>query len=91
MASPVPPAPLPRSLKWRAYGIVRPVVRPVARQLRLFLVGRLHDEIAELRAELREVRAAVERQRVAESAAAERQTREVIAQALATLTLDREA
>lgn len=84
------PAPMPRSLKWRAYGIVRPVVRPVARRLRMFFVGRLHDEIAELRAEVRELRAAIERERVVESVAADQRVREVMAQALATLALDRE-
>ena len=90
MSRPPSPAPLPRTLKWRAYGLVRPVVRPVARRLRMFFVGRLHDELAELRAELRDLRDAVERQRAAEGVAADQRVREVMAQALATLALDRE-
>ena len=56
----------------------------------MFFVGRLHDEIAELRAEVRELRAAIERERVVESVAADQRVREVMAQALATLALDRE-
>lgn len=81
---------LPRSPKWLAYRLVRPVVRPVARRLRMFFVGRLHDEIAELRAELRGVRELIERHQTTETVAADQRVREVMAQALATLALDRE-
>ena len=84
------PDPMPRSPKWLAYRLVRPVVRPVARRLRMFFVGRLHDEIAELRTELHAVRELIERQHVAERGAADQRVRDVIAQALATLALDRE-
>ncbi len=90
MPRPPSPAPLPASLKWRAYGLVRPLVRPIARRVRMFLVGRLHDEIAELRAEVKALREAVERPRVLESGAVDQHVREVMAQALATLALDRE-
>lgn len=90
MPQPPSPAPLPRSLKWRAYGLVRPVIRPVARRVRMFFVGRLHDEIAELRGEMRALREVVERERAGASAAVDERVREVMAQALATLALDRE-
>lgn len=84
------PSPLPQSLKWRAYGLVRPVVRPVARRLRMFFVGRLHDEVAELRMEVRLLRDSIERHRVMDAEAVDQRIREVMAQALATLALDRE-
>ncbi len=84
------PAPLPRSLKWWAYGLVRPVVRPVARRVRMFFVGQLQDEIVALRAEVGLLRAAIERQGAVERVAAEERVREIMAQALATLALDGE-
>lgn len=64
---------------------MRPIVRPIAGRLRMFLVGRLHDEMAEIRAELRMLREAIDRERPAED-----QVREVMAQALATLALERD-
>ena len=84
------PGPLPKSLKWRAYGLVRPVVRPVARRLRMFFVGRLHDEIAELRTEIHGLRELIERDRATQLAAVDHHSRDILAQALATLALDRE-
>ena len=88
---PPSPDPLPRSLKWRAYGLVRPIVRPVAWRVRTFFVGHLLDEIGELRAEVRTLREAVERERAVQAVAADERVREVMAQALATLALDRDA
>ena len=90
MPQPPSPAPLPRSLKWRAYGIVRPVIRPVARRVRTFFVGQLQDEIVALRAEVGLLREAIERQGAGERVAVDQRVREVMAQALATLALDRE-
>lgn len=84
------PAPLPRSLKWRAYGLVRPIVRPVMRRVRIFFVGRLQDEIMALRAEVRGLREVIERERATERVTADERVRDVMAQALATLALDRE-
>lgn len=84
------PDPLPNSLKWRIYGLIRPVVRPIARRLRMFFVGRLHDEIAELRTELHGLRELIERDRAAQLVSVDQRTRDIMAQALATLALDRE-
>ncbi len=71
--------------------MVRPVVRPIAQRVRMFFVGRLHDEIGELRAEVRGLREVIERERAVERVAAEERISAVLAQALATLALDRES
>ncbi len=81
----------PRSLKWRAYRIVRPLVRPAMHRLRTFFVGQLRDEIAELRDEVRGLRALVEQHPQAIEAKVDQRTRHIMAQALATLALDRDS
>ena len=81
-----------RSLKWAAYGVVRPVVRPVMRRLRLFFVGGLHDEIRELHAEIGALRTIVERQHPQSiEIMVDQRARHIMAQALATLALDRDS
>ena len=80
------------SLKWRAYALVRPLVRPVLHRFRTFFVGHLHDEIAELHAEVRGLRSLIEQQRPeALETIIDQRTRHIMAQALATLALDRES
>lgn len=80
-----------RSLKWAAYGVVRPIVRPVMRRLRLFFVGGLHDEIRGLRAEIGALRTLVERQHPQSiETIVDQRARHIMAQALATLALDRD-
>lgn len=63
-------------------------------RVRTFFVGRLHDELAELRDEVRMLRLTVERRdehrHESVEAAIDQRTRDVIAQALVTLALDRE-
>lgn len=79
------------SLKWAAYGVVRPIVRPVMRRLRLFFVGGLHDEIRELRAEIGALRTVVERQHPQSiETIVDQRARHIMAQALVTLALDRD-
>lgn len=80
----------PRTLKWRLYGLIRPVVRPAMSRLRTYFTGRLHDDIEDLRREIRELRDLTDRQRIQGEISIDRQVGEVIAQALTTLTLDRE-
>lgn len=64
------------------------------RRLRLFLVGRLHDELAELRAEVSGLRLLIERRQCLEpetvQVLVDQRSREIMAQALATLALDRD-
>lgn len=80
------------SLKWRAYGLVRPLVRPVMHRVRTFFVGNLHDEIAALRSEISGLKSLVEQQRPeAIEVIVDQRTRHVMAQALVTLALDRES
>ena len=81
-----------RSLKWAAYGMVRPIVRPIMRRLRLFFVGALHDEIRELRTEMGLLRALIERQHPQPiETVIDQRTRHIMAQALVTLALDRDS
>ena len=84
------PAPLPRSIKWRAYGLVRPLVRPVMGRVRMFFTGPLLDEIAALRREVGALRDVVEAQRRHAEMSADARVEVVMAQALATLALDRD-
>ena len=79
-----------RSVLWGVYGLVRPVVRPVMWRLRSFLTGPLREEIGALRSEVAGLREVVERQRAQAEVSADERVREVMAQALATLALDRE-
>ena len=80
-----------RSLKWAAYGVVRPIVRPVMRRLRLFFVGNLHDEMRALRAEIGALRTLIERQHPQPiETVVDQRARHIMAQALATLALDRD-
>lgn len=60
------------------------------RRLRSFLVGGLHDEIRELRAEIGVLRTIVERQHPHSiETVIDQRTRHIMSQALATLALDR--
>lgn len=71
---------------------MRPLVRPVMHRVRTFFVGHLHDEIAELRNEVRMLKALVEHQQPqAVEVTVDQRTRQIMAQALATLALDRES
>ncbi len=81
----------PRSLKWSAYGVVRPVVRPIAWRLRTFLIGPVRDEVAMLRAEVAALRARLD-QIAAEATGPglDRRMLAVMEQALLTIALDRE-
>jgi hypothetical protein len=95
---PSPPAATPRrELHWRAYGLVRPVLRPVAWRLRTFLVGLVRDDVAELRAQVLALRASVDalRAQVEQRAVEDREAvapkiLAVMEQALLTIALDRE-
>ncbi|MGI4801180.1 MAG: hypothetical protein ACRYF2_09520 [Janthinobacterium lividum] len=72
--------------------MMRPIVRPIMRRLRLFFIGALHDEIRELRAELRLLKTLVERQHSQPiETVIDQRTRHIMAQALATLALDRDS
>lgn len=84
-------APPGRSLRWRAWRFVRPVVRPVAWRLRSFFVGSLHDEISELRAQVEALRAELRERAEREDAALDPRIASVLEQTLLTLALDREA
>lgn len=86
-----------RGLRWRAYRLVRPIVRPIAWRLRSFFVGRVHDELVELRAQVEALRASVDmlRAQVEHRAAEQREALAptimgVMEQALLTIALDRE-
>lgn len=58
----------------------------------MFFVGALHDEIRELRAEIGVLRALVENQHPQPiETVIDQRTRHIMAQALATLALDRES
>ena len=80
----------PTSLRWRAYRLIRPVVRPIAWRLRSFFAGSLHDEIRELRAQVDALRTELRERGDREQAALEPRIAAVIEQALLTLALDRE-
>jgi hypothetical protein len=83
--------PLPdRSLRWRAYRLVRPVVRPVAWRLRSFFMGALQDEMSELRAQIEALRLELRERAAREDAALEPRIAAVMEQALLTLALDRQ-
>lgn len=83
--------PLPdRSLRWRAWRLVRPVVRPLGWRLRSFFVGALQDEMRELRAQTEALRAELRERAAREDAALEPRIAAVLEQALLTLALDRE-
>ncbi len=90
MTRPPQPAALPRSLRWRAYGVVRPLVRPIAWRLRTFFVGELLDEMAALRLEVAALRAEVQARGREQEAALEPRIAAVMEQAVLTLALDRE-
>lgn len=88
-----PAAPLPRRRPrlHLAYGLVRPVVRPLAWRLRTFLVGPLQDEVGELRAQQEAMRSRLEELAEANTGPAlEKKIADVMGQALLTLALDRE-
>jgi hypothetical protein len=94
---PSPAATPQRELHWRAYGLVRPVLRPVAWRLRTFLVGLVRDDVAELRAQVLALRASVDalRAQVEQRAVEDREAvapkiLAVMEQALLTIALDRE-
>ena len=78
------------SLRWRAWRVIRPVASPAARRLRLFLVGQLHDEVRELRAEVAALRDELRRRAEREVTALEPRIAAVLEQALLTLALDHE-
>lgn len=80
----------PTSLRWRAYRLVRPIVRPVAWRLRSFFVGSLQDEVRELAAQMEALRTELRERSEREAAALEPQIAAVLEQALLTLALDRE-
>lgn len=81
-----------------AYGLVRPVVRPLGWRLRTFLIGPLQDDVAQVRQEVAALRAEVTALRsVLEQCAAEQSGAAldekilgVMEQALLTIALDRE-
>ncbi len=81
----------PTSLRWRAYRLVRPVMRPIAWRLRSFFVGSLHDDVRQLRAQVEALRAELRERADREQEALESQIAAVIEQGLLTLALDREA
>lgn len=85
-----PHADLPRSLRWRLYGLIRPIVRPVAWRLRTFFVGALLDETAALRREVAALRDEVAARGREQEAALEPRIAAVLEQAVLTLALDRE-
>ena len=85
------PAPTETSLRWRAWRLLRPVVRPAAWRLRLFFAGPLHDEVRELRMQVEALRAELRERAAREDAALEPRIAAVLEQALLTLALDREA
>jgi hypothetical protein len=79
------------SLRWRAWRVVRPIVRPIAWRLRSFFVGPLHDEVRELGAQVAALRAELRERAEREEAALEPRIAAVMEQALLALALDREA
>jgi hypothetical protein len=80
------------SLKWRAYGLLRPLIRPVMHRIRTFFVGNLHAEIAELRREIHRLSVLIEQEQPeALKVIVDQRTRQIMAQALVTLALDRES
>ena len=88
--TPTHAAEAPKSLRWRLYRLVRPLVRPLAWRTRIFLMGELHAEVVALRSEVAALRAELRERGAQDAQALEPKILAVIEQALLTLALDRE-